>query len=84
MSRLLIGFALLQYGSVRVYETPRSGGDGYLPSGELHPPLERFAELLPHCKTLSEIVALLGQARTELHGWRVRPERHRRARRSTI
>jgi hypothetical protein len=74
MSRLLIGFALLQYGSVRVYETPRSGGDGYLPSGELHPPLERFSDLLPHCKTLPEIIALLAQARTELHGWRVRPE----------
>jgi hypothetical protein len=74
MSRLVIGFALLQYGSVRTYESPRGGGEGYLPSGELTNPLEHWAALLPQCKTFSELIAVLEQARAELHGWRVRPE----------
>ena len=75
MSELVVGFALLQYGSVRVYETSRHESDGaVLPGGELHPPLEHWAELLPRCRTLDEIIELLGTARSELRAWKVRPE----------
>ena len=30
MSELVVGFALLQYGSVRIYESPRAESDGAL------------------------------------------------------
>jgi hypothetical protein len=75
MSALVVGFALLQYGGVRVYESPRREGDGaLLPPGELHPPLEHWADLLPRCRTVEEIIELLGLAQHELNSWRVRPE----------
>jgi hypothetical protein len=75
MSQLVVGFALLQYGSVRVYESSRAQGDGaVLPPGELRPPIEHWAELLPRCRTLDEIIELLSLAQHELNSWRVRPE----------
>jgi hypothetical protein len=75
MSQLLIGFALLQYGSVRVYESPRHESDGAsLPPGELHPPIEHWAELLPACRTIEEVLAVMALARSELEAWRRRPE----------
>jgi hypothetical protein len=75
MSQLVVGFALLQYGSVRVYESSRAQGDGaVLPGGELHPPLDHWADLLPRCRTLDEIIELLSLAQHELNSWRVRPE----------
>jgi hypothetical protein len=84
MSRLVVGFALLQYGSVRVYEQPRQESDGaVLPSGELRPPLDHWAALLPRCQTLAEIVAVLEHARSCTAGG-CGPSPRRRARPSTI
>lgn len=75
MSDLLVGFALLQYGSVRVYESSRGESDGaVLPTGELHPPFEHWAQILLLCKTAEEIIGALSLARSELAAWKVRPE----------
>lgn len=75
MSQLVVGFALLQYGSVRVYESSAAKGDGaVLPGGELHPPLEHWAHLLPRCRTVEEVLDVLRLARAELDAWQVRPE----------
>lgn len=74
MSRLLIGYALIGYGSVRVYETPRTNGDTPLPTGEAHPPLEHWAALLPMCGTIEEIRGVLEMAQSELRDWKRRPD----------
>jgi hypothetical protein len=75
MSQLVVDFALLQYGSVRVYESSTAKGDGaVLPGGELHPPLEHWTALLPRCRTVEEIIEIMELARAELRAWKVRPE----------
>ena len=75
MSRLVVGFALLQYGSVRIYESPRAESDGaVLPGGELHPPIEHWAQILRVCRTIEDVLGVMELARSELDSWRVRPE----------
>ena len=75
MSQLVVGFALLQYGSVRVYESSTAKGDGaVLPGGELHPPIEHWAQILPRCRTIEELLTVLALAQSELSAWKVRPE----------
>lgn len=75
MHDVVIGYSLLQYGSVmRWGRTPPSAEGALLPQGEGFPPLDYWLEVLELQTSLSDVRIVVEQAREELKAWRCRPE----------
>lgn len=75
MRDVLVGYAMLQYGSVMAWgrKSP-SAESAALPSGEGFPPLDYWLDLIDKAESEEEIDAVVERARAELRAWRVRPE----------
>lgn len=75
MRDVVAGFALLQYGHTMAWgRQPKAAERPALPSGEGHPPLDYWLDLLERCATIEDARIVIGRARDELAAWRVRPE----------
>ena len=75
MRDVIVGFALVQYGSTMAWGRQAPSAEGALmPKGEGRPPLDYWLPLLERCTTLEEIQIVVARARAELAAWRRRPE----------
>jgi hypothetical protein len=75
MRDVVIGYALLQYGSVQRWgRSARSAEGALLPQGEDYPPIDYWLGLIARAQTIDEVHAIVDRARSELRAWRRRPE----------
>jgi hypothetical protein len=75
MRDVVVGFELLQYGTVmRWGRSSRSAETAPLPAGETDPPLDHWLDLIVRAQTLAEVAAVVDRARSELRAWRRRPD----------
>jgi hypothetical protein len=75
MHDVVMGYALLQYGSVmRWGRTVPNAETAALPQGEGFPPLDHWLDLIAKAQTLAEVRTIRERARAELSAWRRREE----------
>jgi hypothetical protein len=75
MRDVIVGFELLQYGSVmRWSRSARSAEAAAFPQGEGYPPLDYWLGEFPRARSLDEVRSLVDRARSELAAWQRRPE----------
>ena len=75
MREVIVGFAMIQYGSVmRWGRTVPSAEGAVLPQGEGCPPLDYWFSLIDRAETVEEVDAIVDRARAELQAWRRRPD----------
>lgn len=75
MRDVVIGYELLQYGSVMRWGRVIPSAEGAaLPAGEGYPPLDYWLDLVSRQQTLEDVRAVVERARSELRAWRRRPE----------
>lgn len=75
MRDVLVGYALIQYGSVmRWGRTVPSAESAVFPQGEGFPPMDHWLGLLSRCETMEEVEIVVERARAELQAWRRRPD----------
>jgi anaerobic selenocysteine-containing dehydrogenase len=75
MRELIVGFEMLQYGSVMAWgRRIPSAEAAALPQGESDPPLLYWLDKLARSETLEDFAATARQMRDELDAWRRRPD----------
>lgn len=75
MRDVVVGFSMLQYGSVMAWgrRVPSAEGPA-LPQGEAEPPLLYWLDKLARCGSMEEFAATADAMRSELEAWRRRPD----------
>jgi hypothetical protein len=75
MRDVIVGFVMLQYGSVMAWDRRIPNAEGaLLPGGEGTPPLDYWLEKLATAQTIGEVAAITVDMRAELAAWRRRPD----------
>lgn len=75
MRDVLVGFAMIQYGSVmRWGRTVPNAESALLPQGEGDPPLDYWLGQLARAATLEDFLFVAERMRAELEAWRRRPD----------